>query len=105
MWQNTNYDTTQNSSNGDSSDSSNSDSSVGTNSDSSYSDSSMSDISEKSSIDSRFFRAAFRDLAMFWYELDPKVKLFWKGNAMKLKIGGVNVELFSFFLGKNPAYG
>jgi hypothetical protein len=52
VWQNLNYDTTQNSSNGDSSDSSNSDSSVCTNSDSSYSDSSMSDLGDNSSSDS-----------------------------------------------------
>ena len=32
----------------------------------------------------------------FWYELDPKLKLFWKGNAMKFKIGGVNVEILRF---------
>ena len=40
-------------------------------------------------------------ITLFWYDLVPKLKLFWKGNAMKLKIGDVNVELFGFFLGKN----
>ena len=32
----------------------------------------------------------------FWYEPDPKLKLFWKGNAMTFKIGGVNIVFFGF---------
>ena len=33
----------------------------------------------------------------FWYELDPKLKLLWKGNTMKFKIGGVNDKKVLFF--------
>ena len=28
----------------------------------------------------------------FWYELDPNLKLIWKGIALKFNIGGINVE-------------
>ena len=41
----------------------------------------------------------------FWYELNPKLKLFRKDNAMNFKIGGGNAGLYSFiFISENTFF-